>query len=676
MEKEPRLNREGEDIKESHQEAIEFVERNRGFYEHYARGAVRFEPAPEGLDTFAFDLEADPPKIYLNSRFYKNKGLSDEKTSFATLHEAEHLLEKRQLLSEKNGARIFKRYLEKLRSSKAFNFLDNRVADLRENRAVVSKTNEEFGRLKRSMYKEDLVQETDFTSTPRHIQFVEALSREGEVSDERCTVAPEVRAKLDEIANITNKSGLRLVDVMTHPDTPMSIRLKLEDRYLWPIIEELMKQDLEDEKQNRNIRGQEGQGGGAGEETQGEPSGESVNQKEKKGRFKKKKKTKKGSGPEKSVKPEKDEALEIDPNEVFKEAYKRAMKRVPNAVPLEEIEKAFKKWEEGRGNLLDRADKEYASNLGVKVEDLRRYRSIVESLQNVINPETRENVIEELKALFPRIISRRLKPIPTPRYPVEEGEDLVDPAGLISGVKGGELEPKVWETTEVQERPGKKFGEVEITLIFDRSGSMEQGSKLLEQRKAAVMAMEALKEFSEQLDEERINMTKPLEIRTEIYSFQATAQDGEPLKKMSKELSEKDRIRVSSILSSAPGQSTTDFVPLEVIKNCITEETLQKIKEGELKKITIIFTDGESGNPDRVKLVLNGGDIEIEEGGVKKIKHIEGLREIGVIDSDIGVTKDGQAVLTTYAPNGRVAEKAEDLVLVLSDLLKEHLADV
>jgi len=240
---------------------------------------------------------------------------------------------------------------------------------------------------------------------------------------------------------------------------------------------------------------------------------------------------------------------------------------------------------------------------------------------------------------------------------MEEGEDLVDPAQLVADVKAGNLEPKAWETAETKERPGKKFGEVEITLVADRSSSMAQGAKLSEQRKAAVLLMEALKEFAERCDEERTNVDKPLEVRSEIYSFQQSAEDSTPLKKMSKELGEKERIEVAAVFSSAPG-GTTDFVPLETIDKGLDEEKRRKIAEGELKKIVIVFTDGESNDPGRVKLVL------------------EKLRGKGVVAIGVGITQEGKAALTTYAPDARVAEKAENLAQILSDLLKEHLADI
>jgi hypothetical protein len=598
----------------SHQEAVEFVAQNRDLFEHYARGKLKIEPAPTGLDTFAFDLEKDT--IYVNSRFYKNLGLSDQKTAFATLHEIEHFTEKVKLLGEKNGRRVFESYLGKIKGSKAYDLMDNCVADIRENKAVVARTNEGFAQLERSLYTEDLFKETDFTAAPKHIQLPQALLRESRVPDEPCQVAPEVRAKLDEIQAITAKDGTRLVDVITHPDTPMSVRLKLQDRFIWPAVQELMKKDVEDKKDKKPKQGKENEKG----------------------------------------KPSPDESG--NPDEIFKEAYQEAAKKVPNAVPIEKVEAEFKKWKESqKTSPLERADREYADKLGVKTEDLKRYRAIVESLKKVVDPETGESVIEELRNLIARIIAKRLKPTPAPRYPVEEGEELVDPSGLVSDVKAGNLEPKVWETTETKEHPGKKFGEVEITLICDRSSSMTQGSKLREQLKAAVLMMEVLKEFADQCEEEQINLTKPLEIRSEIYSFQSSSADAVPLKRMSRELGEKERIDVAGMLASAPG-STTDFVPLETIEQGLPEDTRHKIAEGELKKIVIVFTDGGSDDASRVQAVL------------------EKLRQAGVATIGVGMTEDGRPALETYAPDARLAIQAEDLTKALADLLKEHLTDI
>ena len=82
-----------------------------------------------------------------------------------------------------------------------------------------------------------------------------------------------------------------------------------------------------------------------------------------------------------------------------------------------------------------------------------------------------------------------------------------------------------------------------------------------------------------------------------------------------------------------------------------------------MKKIIIVLTDGESNDGhgstvDRVQTVL------------------EKMRKAGVVVIGVGITSEGASALTTYAPDARLAEKAEDLTRVLTDLLKEHLSDL
>jgi hypothetical protein len=639
-----------ESAQKSEQEAMAFIEKNRDLFEHYGRGKVKFKPAPAGVDTFAFDLETDT--IYIHPRFYQELGFSEEKTSFATLHEIEHFLEKIAMLSEKGGSKAFEKYLRQIKESKAYGVMDNVVADVRENRTVVAKTNKAWRDIEVDCYKQDLFKETDFMEEPRHIQFAYALLRENRVPDEPCAVAPEVREKLDALKAMKDEDDESLFDLFTNPDVPMSLRLKYQDEQIWPIVKELLDKDMEDQKQkDKQEKDQQKNQEGKSEEKE---------QKQEKGEKESEQQGKKGSDKGKSTKPEAGKGKgKPDPNQVFKEAYDRAKKKVPNAVSKENIEKAFKEWKKSHAeDPLESADKEYAEKLGVKKEELQNYRRIVESLNQVRNPETNLSVIAELRELINRIIASRLKLFPAPRYPTEEGEDLVDPAELVTQVKAGNLEPKAWETQEVKEKKGGKFGEVEITLVCDRSGSMQEGSKLTEQQKASVLMMEALKEFAEACDAERVNMEQPLEVRSEIFSFQASNQDRRPLKVMSKELGEKERITITAVLSSAPGQKTTDFVPLEVINENISPDIKQKIEDGELKKIVVVFTDGVSDDPERVRRTL------------------EKLHQQKTVVVGVGITEEGRRALETYAPNARLAKTAEELPLVLADILKEHLSSL
>ena len=169
--------------------------------------------------------------------------------------------------------------------------------------------------------------------------------------------------------------------------------------------------------------------------------------------------------------------------------------------------------------------------------------------------------------------------------------------------------------------------------------------------------MEALKDFADICEAKRGNMDSPLEVRSEIFSFQSSSEDAKPLKPMSKDLSEKERVDIFGKLATTSG-STTDFVPLGVIEKGLTDELKKKIIEGELKKIVIVFADGGSDNVSLVRSVLDK------------------LREAQVVVIGVGITESGEPALTTYAPNARLAETAEKLPAVLGDLLKENLADL
>lgn len=664
-------------------EAAEFVERFRDFFEHYARGKVRFEPAPESDPTFSFNLETNTIRIH--PMFYAELGLSEQKTAFATCHEIEHFLEKLAMLAEDGGTEAFARYIERIKKSRAFSLVDNCVADIRENGAVVKKTNSAWREIEQLCYRENLFPETDFTREPRHVQFAYALLRESRVPDETCSVAPEVRAELDSLRSIVDEDGTPLLDVMTDPDVPMSERLFLQDAFVWPSVEKLLQQDIADEVKRQKTGGEEQQGesgdeqggeggqeGDDGEEGKrsdedgdpggpgrsgGDPGGPS---KPGGGSGSSPNRPKEGKGTKKrgNTTPEKNPVT--DPNELFKDSYDRARRKMPEAMSEEKMDDLLKQWKEqveSEKNSSEKSDEAYAKKIGVEKHALQQYRSIVASLESIKNPETDESVVDELRALIERVIAKRLKPRFAPKYPTEEGEEIVDPAELIAQVRAGNLEPKVWETFDIQEQRGERFGEVEITLVCDRSGSMGDGSKWKEQQRSAVLLMEALKEFAERCEEERTRVEKPLEVRSEIYTFQSAREDARPVKQMSSELTEKERIDTMSLLENIGG-STTDFVPLESIAGTLSEDTERKIKDGEIKKIVIVFTDGESDDDERVHRVL------------------EVLSAKGVVVVGVGITESGRAALDTYAPNARLAPRAEHLPAVLADILKEHLKSV
>jgi hypothetical protein len=663
--------------KKLHHEAMSFVAKNKDILDHYTKGRVNVEPAPEGLNTFAFNLENNT--IYVNDMFYKDFNFSEEKTMFAILHEIEHFSEKKQILEEKGGEKLFENYLKMNKRSKAFGVMDNCIADIRENRTVVSRTNEGMGELEKKIYKENLFKEIDFKNHPKHLQFCQAILREERVPEEECKIDDVVRSEINKIKKIKG-----FMDVLTHPDTPMSTRIRLQNKFIWPIVEKLLNKDLEDQKKKQQDKQEQDKNkpDGSGDENkekskeqneQKKGSGNS-NQDEKEDKENKKNgKDGKGEQPREEPGDKKEGKLnsqnkgadgkkgnsgkELDPNEIFKNEYEEIKKKFPEAMSLPEMEKALSEWKENKkeGN-KNSPDEDYAKSLDVSVKDLQNYRKIVEELSKIRNPETDVAVVEELKNLFSRIISKRTKKILQPKYPTEEGEELIDPGMLIASVKAGDLNPKVWQDLEIKEKKGDHFGEVEVTLVCDRSGSMTEGDKAIAQKKSAVLLMEALKEFSEMCQTEKMNDYEALEVSSEVYTFSGDEEDKIPLKKMSKDLGETERINVLKKLNQLEGE-TTDFVCLESILSKLNKESEEKIKEGKLKKIVIVMTDGDS-NEKRVQKVLKD------------------MTEIGLVVVGIGMTISGTSVRNTYRPNGLVVEDIKDLPVILTELLKNHLKNL
>ena len=651
MEFEPRINMSSSDkIKtdeNKNEKAVSHFEKHRELYENYAGHSLIVEPAPQGLDTFAFDLEKD--KIYVNDKFFEQLGYGEQGTSFGTLHEIEHFIEKKNLLQEKNGTRIFQNYLDKLDKKKfqysgAYSVMDNCISDVRQNSAVVKRTNEGFDIVEKNLYKDVQFTNVNFTEgeskQPLHIQLPYAILNEYR-SGRTCIVDERVRKIINELQNTTLPNGkiVDLLKLMTNPDqkvVSMSKRLTVQDKYIWPKVLELLEEDLKEQKEQNKKQDNKNEDSDDGDDKKYEEQSTTKDNNE--------------TGSEINKKP--------NPNEIFKDAYEDAEKRIPNAVSVESQKETLKNWIEENVDPEKKKDKELAERLGVELKDLQDYKKIVKDL-NKINPETNESIIDDLENIIKRIISQRLKEKHQPKYPVEEGDELVDPAGWLAEVSGGNFGPKVWEDTEVILKKDKKFGEVHITLICDRSKSMLEngGAKLREQQKALVLFMEALKRFNDILDDEEINLEKPLSILSEIYSFQSNSDDAVPIKKMGKILSEKDRITACAKVSGATG-STTDYVTLGAVDKSIDSDLLEKIKEGEIKKIVIVWTDGGSDDAQAVQSNL--------------IK----LRDKGVIVTGVGITEDGKPALTTYAPNAVLAKEAKYLPTVLAEILKEHLSNV
>lgn len=636
----------------------DFFAQNGAFFSAYAGdSSLEIKRSPSTLGTFAIDLQKGV--LYAEPKFWKEEeGFGESDKVFGTLHEFEHFREMRELIQTEGGLEKFKKHIAKFKNRRRFAVLDNCVDDIKMNRSVVERA-AALTETKTRLYEQKLFPEDDMTGMPKHLQFSQALLREAMLPERQTKVSDDVRAELERIKAVKS-GGVSLMDFMTDPTTPMEIRLKLQERFLEPVMEKFFKEDAENiSKEKEGENGERGEVNGVEKEGKEAAEGEeskSEDEEEGKSKGKKKNEKKRKTQKEKSGKKDKPE----NPEDYFKDKYDEYFKNHPEALPTGEIEKAVKKYEEAKKNEkspAELAEEAYAKAEGVTVNELREYRRFLEELEEIKNPETNETVIEEIREIFRKVIAERKKKILKSKLPVEEGDLLAFPAEAHISVESGNLEPRVWETVDWKERPKELFGEFDVTLLCDRSGSMERGGKKIEQRKAATLVLEALKEFSDDLDEEWPRLEYDLNVRSEVWTF-GDDTEVEMLKPLGKELSEKQRVLVYNKLGTAPGDSTKDFSALEKIKDGVLDEDWKRIEAQKTKKLIIVLTDGESDNPAEVKKLL------------------EQFRDRGAVVVGVGITADGASAVTTYAPDGFVCERVENLAAVLGELLEKHIMEL
>ncbi|MFZ1654587.1 MAG: vWA domain-containing protein [Candidatus Moraniibacteriota bacterium] len=643
-----------------------FVDRKRKFFEVYVGDAsVEILTAegvmtPEGpLETCAIDLEGG--KMYLHPRFLdKVYGGSETRLLFGACHEFEHFRELRSLLREPGGAQVWQDHRRKIERKQRYHILDNSFGDVKMNRTVVTRA-PSLAPTRRELYTENLFPERDLSGLPKHLQFAHILNCEQQDTGETWTVTSDVREAFEQLQAKRGKSGVGFLEYAAHPETPMSTRLWLQEAVIEPVYERFFEEDVEKKRQAESDRGQSKQGseerkeGGNGKQDAGEQEKDGEEESEK-GELPLEKTGDGAPSPADAA-----GGTLGNPEDFFRDEYAVWEKRFRHATPDDVINQAVEKEivrqvaEAQAGDRTgDRAFEAYAAAQGVTSRELRVYRRFLETVEQIENPETNEQVIEELRSLFEQIITRRKKRLPAPRYPLPEGDLLAYPAEVVVRSKAGESEPDVWEDVEFREREDKCVGDFDVTVVGDISGSME-GEKAVAQRLAIALVLEALTEFSDELEDRRADLSHDLHVRTEGWVFGDRA---ECVKALSEELSERERVAVYKRLGSPNGQSTKDFLVLETLLENLSDEEREKLDAGKRKKIVIVMTDGESSDTARVQAALGS------------------LRASGVIVIGVGLTEDGRAALTTYAPEAKLCERVEDLAVVLTDLLKEHLANL
>ena len=571
--------------REAEEKLAAFFERNRDFFALYAGDAsIKARPSREA-GTFAIDLKKG--EILGDPSYYEKKGMTEAHAFNSFLHEFEHFRRLMGLVREHEGLAAWRAHRARMVAKPRLHVFDNVLEDISVDRTILARApNQKETQF--DLYRNHLWKQRDMTELPEHLQFVYALFREQMMPDEPVEVSEGVRAEIDALRKTKNRAGQDVVDVMSHPDMPQSKRLALQERFFEPVYERLFREDVRKKKEEKETqKGQGGQEGeGAPEQGQspldGEPSA---------GTMPSEQPEEPQSGKPKPGEEPSQPGLPEDPEKLFEDLYKEYLENSPDAALTDEqiLEAVDAVIKPGKPKTPEELTEEaYAKEVGVSVEDLRAYQRFWETVEELRSPEADESVVEQIRRVFRKIVTERLEMRPRSRQPVEEGEYLIRPAEAVAESRAGHTDPAVWMTYEPREELKELFGAFDVTLVCDRSGSMNETDgtavKNVEQQKAVALTLEALREFCDDLDDARSDLLADLHVRSEVWGFGGPPEVG-CLKALSEELTDRQRVAVFKELANTPGKSTRDDLALDAILKSIRRRILSALRAANCAKL-------------------------------------------------------------------------------------------
>lgn len=565
-------------------------------------------------------------------------GMSDAEALFVNFHEAEHF---RDMLGnpdayDQNFDRIKRTTNIHQSFPKALHRLFNCVDDILVNKQVMDRF-ASGSSVKNVLYPKLFVSAvlnknpTTGTPMPRHQQFMYALLRQAMLPEEIVTLDPEVATAVEQVRkSIGEKKDL--IDFITNrrevERTLMTINQgrkkegkkaidSVQFRYfqMWqqvvPVFADLYKKDLQD----RKAEPKSGNSKGAGEKGEKNPDEEDLEE---------------GEG----------DPFGDDP---FESAIPDPIDQTDAIPSIEEINR----------RIAEKKKQALENIRGVSSFDFDAYKRDFKSV---------EPYIDALSKIFDQVIERRRSIRRVLKKSVKEGV-MLDPrkaAVALAEIRAGHDDPQVMLDFEKRETFRNLPSEFEFTLVCDGSGSMRGSQKEVLQRKLAVLVTEALTEFQNRLEKERRRGEDiRLNIKTEVRMF---ANDDYEVKPMSDELTHPDRVRMHKALRALPGGNNNESATFNAIRKEQFDSKMEyKLREGEMKKVILFLSDGET---DALAIQQHIKRLE-DQIGKKDAKSGNGL-----VIAGIGFG-EGKSVVGTYKPNGYYAESFDKVPEIFEQFLKE-----
>lgn len=619
------------------------------------KGDVTLE---RGSNGWAFDFQNK--KLIYDPSFFAERGYNMQETLFATTHElmahCGELLRDPELV-----LREAKRYSRK----EHLHLLHNIFEDVLGNRRIVAEL-PFLGETRTKLYEEKLFPQTDYQENASHVQFAYGFIREMMVPGKPVELGLEARQALDKLRSF-GEDQIDILDLVTTPSIEPKDRFQIMRSIVEPIYLDLYQKDLEKEKKKGKNK-DSGQGGENGPSDQppqegkgGQTDKKQATGKDKKkwwqsGKEKDKGEPKPGEEPGKPGKGKGGESGEEEAKKRFKKEYQPYKDSHPEPLKPED-EEEFKKTLEslaskrGSAPSLDRAIiEQWAKEHGVSAEDVLGYRKEYEEVAPLV---------AELREVFKQIVSKRLKERWKMSPQLQTEGEVLDEETLaesyIESTAGGK--PHAFREISRTNKEQVGYGSLDMTLVNDLSGSMNEGTKLSMDRKSKILFLESLADFQKEIKEAEYQngVSLGLEVRTETRAF-GDFGDTE-LKALSPDLSEKDRITIWKRLHKGSG-GTPDYLSLETIEKSLTSEYEEELRSKRKRKVIVVLSDGDSQDASRVQQTC------------------ERLRKKGIIILGFGMTASGQAVKETYKPDAEVIEDIRTLPKAMQKVIIKYIQDL
>ena len=406
----------------------------------------------------------------------------------------------------------------------------------------------------------------DFQKEPKSSQFLLGLL-EYAMLNEMPRIDPEV---IKAIKSLESYNGVNVIDFIKNTEDP-ALRHNVTKRIVQPIFERFIEEDrksgLSDQSLTQAMQQLSKELGGISDK-----EGKLLESKE--------------EGSSKSSEGEEGERKGKLPFNMSKE-------------DIEKLKENFEKHQQTKDNLSKLGgwmQKEYE----VKPSEVADYRSDYDSIKHYV-----KSVADELEKIVEEHISLSYGFTHPKRRGVFIEPGLMHEAYI--SLKTGR-EASIFKDVKKIRKVHRVYPtEVNFYLLCDMSESME-GEKEELQRKSAVLLMEGIAEYMRRLEEKRRQLgisDAGFEAKVEIYRF---GSQSIKLKDRNEEFLPKVRINVHKYLFNANEGATREDLSLSEISKKIdsfSEEEKKLIKEGEKKHIILLLTDGESGNPEGTKKIVN-----------------------------------------------------------------------